>query len=89
MSFIKKLCISIGRSLIDCSKENSEYLLSLEEDYFNELPLAKVRAAESGLLNYMKNNYSMILEDLRKTAGLTPEIKESLDTVIKEYLRNN
>jgi F-type H+-transporting ATPase subunit alpha len=55
--------------------------------YLDQLPLAKVRDFENGLLTLVRTKNSDILEDIRKSSDLSSDTEKKLKAAVDGYAK--
>jgi len=85
------IMVELLKQYVNSPMTVEEQVISLyagTQDFLNQQPLEKIAAIEKGLITFVKDKYSNVLDEIKKSGELTPAIKESLGNIIKEYLRN-
>ncbi|MFN4201120.1 MAG: F0F1 ATP synthase subunit alpha, partial [Fervidobacterium gondwanense] len=87
--------ITRGQRLMELMKQPQHSPMEVEEQvvvlfagvngYLDDIPASSVRPFEDGLLKFMKERYSDLLEEIRTKRQITKETEEKLHTVVKEY----
>jgi len=56
--------------------------------YLDELPISCLKRLEKEFYEFMDNNYSIVLEDIKKIKELTDDIKSSLTKTVEQFINN-
>ncbi|MDR1997711.1 MAG: F0F1 ATP synthase subunit alpha [Candidatus Margulisbacteria bacterium] len=84
-----------GATMVELLKQDKNKPLPIEEqvvsifagvrELLSDIPVAKILAFEAALLEHIRAKYRDILEDIQRTKELTPELAETLQSVIENY----
>jgi len=63
-------------------------LYAATKNYFEVVPVAKIRVAEADLIEFMRAKYKDIVDELDKKGGLEDALTKKLDDAIKKFLES-
>jgi F-type H+-transporting ATPase subunit alpha len=61
-------------------------IFAVTNGYFKNIDVNKVRQTRDGLLSYLHANHKDLVDEINKTGDVTDDIKEKLDSAIKDFL---
>jgi F-type H+-transporting ATPase subunit alpha len=64
------------------------YLYVAMNGYLMEIPVKEVQKFNANVLDHVKTKYSQVLESIRQTGELKPDMEDVLKQAIKECLSN-
>jgi F-type H+/Na+-transporting ATPase subunit alpha len=84
-----------GRRVVEILKQRQYSPFPMEEQvvtiwavsngYLDDIPIEKVQAFESGLLDHMRGRHSQIVETIRDTGKLEKDTEESLKSAVEDF----
>jgi F-type H+/Na+-transporting ATPase subunit alpha len=84
-----------GKKLTELLKQPQYSPLLVEEqvivlfagvnNYLKDIPLAKIKEYETGLLNFVKSNYSDILTEIATKKQISDDLKKKLSDIIQKF----
>jgi len=91
-----ELKLAQGRILLETLKQDQYAPYPVEDQvillyiaangHLIDVPPNEIRSFNRNFLNYIKSNYSQLIQSIQSTGNLTPDAEETLINAVKEYI---